>query len=142
MAPLLVGISNQHTVDYYTCLEVLRICKELRSDILTVIGGVHVSFFDELCAKSPDVDVVVRGEGEWTLLDLLQNMARGGDFKNVKGITYKQKTPFSKNRTACQSALKIDPFSASKIAPPQVKKNIHFLFFNLQLSLPVSTMSQ
>ncbi len=38
-----------------------------------------------------DFDVVVRGEGENTALELLQAYAAGGDYSHVTGITYLQK---------------------------------------------------
>ncbi|WP_143144966.1 hypothetical protein, partial [Mariprofundus micogutta] len=44
-------------------------------------------------------------------------------------------------KSDCQSAPKIDPPSASNFDPPKVCLN-HALFLNLQLSFPVSIMSQ
>ena len=88
--PLLVGISNQFTVDYPICLDILKICKELNEDVITVIGGSHVTFLDMECIKSPSVDIIVRGEGEWTMLELISSLKDGTNLSNVKGITFKQ----------------------------------------------------
>jgi radical SAM superfamily enzyme YgiQ (UPF0313 family) len=89
--PVLVGVSSQFTGDYPTCLEILKICKQLNNNIVTVIGGVHVTFQDAECLDEPYIDIVVRGEGEWTLLDLVQTLENKTDLQDVKGITYRRK---------------------------------------------------
>ena len=87
--PILVGVSNQFTGDFPVCLEILKTCKEYDGNFKTVIGGSHVSFLDAESLESPYVDIVVRGEGEWTMLDLVRTMEDRGDLQNVKGITFK-----------------------------------------------------
>lgn len=73
------------TMNYPTALRALRVCKEM--GCMTVIGGCHVTFWDEEClTEAPYVDVVVRREGEYTLLDLV----KGRDFKDILGITYRE----------------------------------------------------
>ncbi len=88
--PILVGVSNQLTPDYPICMEILKICKELNESAITVIGGVHVTFQDTDCMKSPFVDIVVRGEGEWAMLDLISALENGRDLHRVKGITFRE----------------------------------------------------
>lgn len=88
--PVLVGVSNQITPDYPTCIEILKICKELNESVITVIGGVHVTFQDTNCMRSPFVDIVVRGEGEWTMLDLISALENRRDLHGVKGITFRE----------------------------------------------------
>ncbi len=87
--PRMVAVSNLYTFDHPDCLRILEICRQLDERILTVIGGPHVTFLDELCLQSPFVDVVARGEGEWTMLDLMSVLKDGRDFGNVQGITFR-----------------------------------------------------
>ena len=89
--PTVVGVSNQFTRDYPDCLEILKISKKINKDIITVIGGTHVTFEDKECLKSSFVDIVVRGEGEWTMLDLLSAIKNGRDLADVQGITFRGK---------------------------------------------------
>ena len=92
------GVSNQFTADYPTCIEILKICKQLNENVTTVIGGVHVTFLDTDCLKLPYVDIVVRGEGEWTLLDLISALeSKTSDLQNIKGITFKQNGKIIRN---------------------------------------------
>ena len=86
--PAVVGVSNQHTLNYPDCLKILEICKQIDGNIVTVIGGHHVTFQDAACAALPFVDVVVRGEGEWTLLELISVVEQGKDLAAVRGITF------------------------------------------------------
>lgn len=90
-SPEVIGVSNQFTKHYPECLKILGFCKRINKKITTVIGGPHVTFLDEDCARSPFVDIVVRGEGEWTMLDLILALGGKKDLNNVKGITFKEK---------------------------------------------------
>ena len=86
-APAVVGVSNQHAPNYPDCLDIMELCKQIDPDIVTVIGGPHVTFQDAACAALPFVDVVVRGEGEWTMLELVSAVEQRKDLTAVKGIT-------------------------------------------------------
>jgi anaerobic magnesium-protoporphyrin IX monomethyl ester cyclase len=88
--PIVVGVSNQFTCQYHDCLKILEICKKINNRIITVIGGPHVTFLDLDCIKSPAIDIIVRGEGEWTMLDLLSAVAHNRGLETVKGITFKK----------------------------------------------------
>lgn len=52
-----------------------------------VWGGVHPTISPHLTIKHPLVDIVVRGEGEATLLELLDAIDRGRPLLEVKGLT-------------------------------------------------------
>lgn len=60
------------TAAYPAAVQVLSAVKRLSPGIVTIIGGIHTNFLWRECLKSePDVDIVVRGEGEETLPELL-----------------------------------------------------------------------
>jgi len=64
--------------------------KQLFPDVLLMVGGPHPTFADEhVLISMPEVDVVVRGEGELTALELVQRFVRGEGFEGVKGVTYR-----------------------------------------------------
>ncbi|MBN2096653.1 B12-binding domain-containing radical SAM protein [Candidatus Peregrinibacteria bacterium] len=53
----------------------------------TVIGGSHVTFLtDEALAHC---DFVVRGEGQTTLPELVEAIEKGGTFKSIEGLSYR-----------------------------------------------------
>jgi radical SAM superfamily enzyme YgiQ (UPF0313 family) len=83
---LAVGVSAV-TPEINRALRVLDEVKRVRPDLKTMIGGTHVTYCDEAAAGHPAVDVVVRGEGEETTVELLQRWAEGKPFDDVRGIT-------------------------------------------------------
>ena len=67
-----------------------RIVKELNPQCKTILGGPHASvFYDHILEKS-QIDVVVIGEGEVTLPELIQNLQKDQPIDNVKGIAFKK----------------------------------------------------
>ncbi len=86
--PAVVGVSCPYTMLYPVSVRILEWSKEIAPGIVTVIGGPHVSYLDRECLEdSEGVDFVVRGEGEWTLAELLGSIRSGKDPSGVMGIT-------------------------------------------------------
>lgn len=54
---------------------------------LTVWGGVHASLNPEECAAY--ADIVCRGEGEGMIVELLERLALGLDWKDIENIAYR-----------------------------------------------------
>lgn len=65
--------------------------KQVKPDTIVVLGGYHPTFEYESVLAEPSVDVVVRGEGEYTFLELVQTVEKGGDLRNVKGLAFHDK---------------------------------------------------
>lgn len=85
--PHIVGISFMTFQTKYTKL-ISKIIKEVDKNILLVCGGPHVSVLKENYFKeNPYVDVLVYGEGEETILEIV----KGYDFSKIKGICYDHK---------------------------------------------------
>ena len=62
--------------------------KQVKPDTVVVLGGYHPTFEYKSVLAEPSVDVVVRGEGEYTLLELVQTIEIGGDLSSVKGLAF------------------------------------------------------
>ena len=83
----IVGLTST-TLTYKSALGIIDLAKEVWPDCLTVIGGSHVTFWDEEALNEcPKLDVIVRGEGEITFLKLAQKMKKGESFNEIVGIT-------------------------------------------------------
>ena len=63
-SPDIVGISVT-TNRYGSALNASKIIKDFDSDITIVFGGVHPTILPEESIKNENVDIVVRGEGEY-----------------------------------------------------------------------------
>ncbi|MFZ1947066.1 MAG: radical SAM protein [bacterium] len=80
-----VGIS----VDTSRCNVAMKIAQAAKSQGATVVaGGPHVSFLDKEALATGAVDYVVRNEGEYTLLALVDCLERKDRLEDVKGISY------------------------------------------------------
>jgi anaerobic magnesium-protoporphyrin IX monomethyl ester cyclase len=70
--------------------DVIKDIKRLCPDIPTVMGGPHVSFYaQETLQRFPELDIVVVGEGEQTVIDLVRAVENGRGLEAVKGIAYR-----------------------------------------------------
>lgn len=71
--------------------EAARVIKATHPDVLIVLGGPDVGpVADTVLVSQPDVDVVVRGEGEATFADVLERRMAAGpgvDLSGVPGVT-------------------------------------------------------
>ncbi|HRY29333.1 MAG TPA: radical SAM protein [Elusimicrobiota bacterium] len=87
--PRYVGLSSFAT-DYGCAVELARRIKEI-SDAKVVVGNAQPSLTPEdyLFDGSP-FDIVVRGEGELTLEEILSRGPAGGDLSGVRGIAYRE----------------------------------------------------
>jgi anaerobic magnesium-protoporphyrin IX monomethyl ester cyclase len=88
--PDMVASSALATCNTYVALRTLEIAKGLNPNVVTVAGGQHFSILAEESLKTyPEIDVIVRGEGEETLAKLVQTVADGRSFSSVKGISFR-----------------------------------------------------
>jgi radical SAM superfamily enzyme YgiQ (UPF0313 family) len=82
-SPDIIGVTML-TGTYKSAENVGRIAKELNEDVVVVVGGTHPTVLPEETIKNEYFDYVVRGEGEYTFLDLANGVRR----ENIQGLTY------------------------------------------------------
>ncbi|MGC8497296.1 MAG: B12-binding domain-containing radical SAM protein [Thermoplasmata archaeon] len=71
--------------------DVAKIAKDISNGTVTVIGGPHVTFVPEqTLQESPDIDYVVKGEGEIAFSGLLDALEKKTDYKEIRGIAYRK----------------------------------------------------
>jgi anaerobic magnesium-protoporphyrin IX monomethyl ester cyclase len=64
--------------------------KERNSEVTTVFGNHHATFNAErILRKYPSVDIVARGEGEKTVVELANCLKNGEDLKKARGINFR-----------------------------------------------------
>jgi anaerobic magnesium-protoporphyrin IX monomethyl ester cyclase len=80
------GSSSAHT----TVVELCQALKQAIDHITIVYGGVHPTYhWDEILHECPEIDIIVRGEGERTALLLMQALVCGHSLEMVNGIAYR-----------------------------------------------------
>ncbi|PVX26028.1 MAG: hypothetical protein CW716_06880, partial [Candidatus Bathyarchaeum sp.] len=104
-----VGLSNEDTADRIkrwspdvveimipfsgwsqAAFDVASVVKKVDKDIITVLDGLHPSARPNDCLSNPNIDFVVRGEPEYSMLELVGALEKGTqkDLKKIKGIGF------------------------------------------------------
>jgi anaerobic magnesium-protoporphyrin IX monomethyl ester cyclase len=84
--PEVVGVTAV-TMNYPTSSRILRLCKESDENVITVMGGPHVTFCaEQTLSEAPWIDIVVRGQGEYAMLDIV----RGKKPAEIQGLVFRQ----------------------------------------------------
>jgi len=88
-SPDVLGISCSYSADIVNAKKIARIGKTV-AEIPVIIGGAHSSALPRETLEDGNIDYVVIGEGESTLLLLLNCMERGQIPAHIDGLAYKK----------------------------------------------------
>ena len=87
---LCVGISCMTGAQIRGALEFSKNIKSINPKIPVIWGGYHPSIFPDLTISSPLVDILVKGQGEYTFKELIQELSSSNPkLEDVPGIVYK-----------------------------------------------------
>jgi anaerobic magnesium-protoporphyrin IX monomethyl ester cyclase len=87
--PDMIGISAM-TPTIPSAFLSARAAKEVCPNTTVVLGGLHATFMDEqILNDEAAVDIVVRGEGEQTTLELARNSSDSNSLRKIDGITFR-----------------------------------------------------
>jgi len=118
--PTMVGIGSM-TPTIKSALKSARVTKEACPNATVLMGGPHATFSgEEILASEKAVDIIVRGEGEETIVELAKQLPIG----DVKGIAFRKDNQIiqTANRSYIQD-LDALPLPAYKLLPME-KYNI------------------
>ncbi len=94
-----VASSSLATCNTYVVARVLQTAKEANPNVLTVTGGQHfTATAQESLEAFPEIDVIVRGEGEQSIVELVQRAQDRAGFRKVDGISFRHKGKIFHNR--------------------------------------------
>ena len=90
--PDIVGITCV-TATFNYAKEYCKVIKSVSDKILIVVGGPHITAANECIMESDYIDMGVYGEGEYTMLELVNNFNRSTgsieNIQNIKGLIFK-----------------------------------------------------
>jgi radical SAM superfamily enzyme YgiQ (UPF0313 family) len=128
----LIGVTAT-TLLYKSAMQILTIAKEIQPNALTALGGSHGTFWDENALNEyPSLDVVVRGEGENTLIELLDKLKTKDKLDKVTGITFRKEGKIIRtaNRPYIENLDSL-PFPAHDLMPLEHLKHDGKILFPL-----------
>jgi anaerobic magnesium-protoporphyrin IX monomethyl ester cyclase len=89
--PDVVAASAFAACNTYSVVRSLEIAKNVNPDILTVTGGQYFTVTaKESLVVYPEIDAIVRGEGEETFTELVKNSHKKANFAKIKGLSFKK----------------------------------------------------
>ena len=95
----------------------MRAAREHWPEIVTVMGGIHVTFLPERAMEESGVDYVIRGEGETAFPQLLRALEGSGDFASVPGLCYRKDAGVVLNDITYVQNLDSLPFPSHDLVP-------------------------
>ncbi len=100
-------------------IDIAREVKVEKPDLPVIMGGPHATLLpDETMAVAPEVDIIVRGEGEESFVNLLTALEDRRSLENVRGITYRKDGVVVNNSPSPEiSDLNSLPFLAYHLIP-------------------------
>ena len=87
--PDVVGATSV-TMNFYDAQQILCDVKNYNPEIITMMGGPHVSFTAvETLRRYPEIDLIVIGEGEDTIAELTPVLRQKSKWHDIRGIAYR-----------------------------------------------------
>ena len=89
--PDIVGIAGPFTCQIEHSLRISALAKEVDPNILTVVGGPHVTVVPKgFLEEAKTVDIAVTGEGEYAMRDIAQYFEGKKQLNEILGIAYRE----------------------------------------------------
>jgi radical SAM superfamily enzyme YgiQ (UPF0313 family) len=89
--PTAVGIQYLSPLRYVV-EKTANLIRGIKPDIKIIVGSYHPTFCPEEVMQNPDIDFVIRGEGEISLLSLVKELKKDSPrWETVPGICYRDK---------------------------------------------------
>ncbi len=89
-SPNMVGVNSLFTKQRDNAHKIYELAKKIDSNITTVAGGAHPTVLPELVLEDQNVDYVVLGEGEETIISLIQVIEGKTEISVLNGIGYRE----------------------------------------------------
>lgn len=116
--PDLIGISCPYTINAQDAYDLSRAIKTHNEGLKIVFGGSHSTVNWQFILENKYADFVVLGEGEKTIVELVDNLESPEKYPQIKGLAYRVKEEISINekRPFIEDLDKL-PFPARDLMP-------------------------
>lgn len=96
---VLLGHSGS-TAAHKVAVQTIEQIKKSFPKVKAIYGGVYPSYADQgILRECPDIDFIVRSEGEQTILELIRELENCGSLEKVDGITWRREDQIIANRS-------------------------------------------
>ena len=96
---VLLGHSGS-TAAHKVALQTIQEIKLIFPNVKIIYGGVYPSYADQsILRECSEIDFIVRGEGEQTIVELLQALENNSNLEKVEGLTWRDGNQIIANRS-------------------------------------------
>lgn len=95
---LFIGISVMPGKHVKLCIELSKKLKQANPEAKIIWGGIYPTMETEKCLKEDYIDIVARGEGEQTILDIAEALKEKKELHGVEGISFKSGNSIIRNK--------------------------------------------
>lgn len=89
-APDIIGLSNNYTAHTQDIIEIARFIRSVLPQCQIVVGGAHATIgHEDMIKEYPELDYVIRGEGEVTFFKLLEALYLEKPCFDVPGLSWR-----------------------------------------------------
>src|SRR3989339_1140238 len=89
--PDIIGFSFG-TQNRFNAFSLISAIREKFPDLPLVAGGPHPTLtYESILEEIPELDIIVRGEGEYTFLELVKTIDKRGELRDIAGISFRSR---------------------------------------------------
>jgi len=116
----IVGLTAM-TPTINSAIHIAQRLKQARPDLALILGGSHATLLpEETLSSAPGIDVIVRGEGEKIIIEILRAIADKDSLDGIAGISYRKNGDIVSNPSPPGNVdLDSLPFLAYHLLPRQ-----------------------
>lgn len=90
-SPQLIGVTTEYNT-FEAAVEYCSQVKKINKDITICMGGEHATFASKkILSDQFDIDFIIRGEGEITIVEVADRLSKGKGIEGIHGIYYRNK---------------------------------------------------
>lgn len=117
--PDIVGVSTLFSFQSHEAHKMIDLVKKINPKIIILAGGPHATVQPEDMLGNKNLDYVVRGEGEYAMLDFVRAIEQKKTVKNIKSLSYREGYRGIINNPRSEPNIKLDelPFPARHLFP-------------------------
>lgn len=91
LQPDIVAPSTVATCNAPAAIKTARIAKQSTPHVITVVGGQHfTALAEQSLLQHPEIDIIIRGEGEETLAELVTALQLQKSLTHIRGLSFHQ----------------------------------------------------
>ena len=68
--------------------QTFELIKRVSPESIIICGGIHATYYSQELLNKGLIDIVVKGEGEEIIYQIIQNLENGKSLENIEGIDY------------------------------------------------------